>query len=1017
MSSVKRFWVAAAAMLLVIPTLPALSGAQATRRVSGIVTVQGSSEPVPGATIQVVGTALGGTTNESGQFNISVPEGTQQLRVRRIGFQARIVTVTGTDANVTVGLVKDALQLETQVITGAATTVSSLNSANSVAVVGAQKLNQVPAQTIDQALAGKVPGAVISQNSGAPGGGTQIQLRGTSTILGSYSPLYVIDGVIVSNSTFQSGLNVVTHAASGTSANFASSQDQNVNRIADINPNDIESVQILKGPAAASIYGSKGTNGVIVITTKHGRGGKPQFNFTQRFGANYLANKLGPFRCFTSPGSYADYLGTSASDTAAKAVAARAAAINFYNQEVALGGGPQCHDYEQELYGNHPLSYQTIASLGGGLGGGTFYTSGLVQHDPGLGARDFYNKQSVELNLSQPLGSKVNIRTSTQVIHTLTQRGVSGNDNTGINPYTTFSQTPSFINLQRLPDGSFPKGVSAVGGNNPFQVAEMVKTPQNVYRAIGSGNLAWSVVSGEHQTLDATVTGGVDAYNDQSKVISPSSVWVEQVNANPGTVFNSNANVLFANLTGSLAHKLTGNWFTATTSTGFRQERRQSDETQITAQGFPFVGVTAISQAVAAFPSEGQALAKDMSYFGQEEFLTAADRLLLTAGVNMERSSNNGDQTKFYSYPKFSASYRMPWLPPATSELKFRLAYGRAGNFPTVGRFTFATTSLVAGLTSARLSTTKGAVGIKPEIATETEGGFDWTMFNGRMALSATQFRKVVDELLLQAAIAPSTGFTSQYINGGQLATRGTEVSLEATPIQVTNGFSWNTTTTYSSDKSRITRLPVPAFNPGVGSFGSRFGNVWIQQGMSPTVIQAVNGCKALNSSGTSCPAANRITTFVGDANPDYVMSFSNDFSFHAFRLATLLDWRKGGKGIDLTQNYFDGGLLGDTAVGNARAAAFAKGNAVYVQPSGFVKLREVTLSYTLPDAFGHTIFGPHSQDTRLEFSGRNLKTWTKYGGLDPEVSNFANQAIGRFQDVTPYPPSRSFFFTIATTF
>ena len=1001
MSSVKRFWIAAAASTALLVAIPALGGAQQTRRVSGVVTVQGSSEPVPGASVQVVGTALGGTTNESGQFNISVPVGSQQLRVRRIGFQARIVAVGPNDATVSVALEKDALQLETQVITGAATTVSSLNAANDVAVVSSQKLNQVPAQTVDQALQGKVPGAVITQNSGAPGGGTQIQLRGTSTILGNYSPLYVIDGVIVSNSTFASGMNVVTHAASGTSANFSSSQDQNVNRIADINPNDIESIEVLKGPAAASIYGSKGTNGVIVITTKHGRGGTPQFNLTQRLGANYLANKLGPFRCFSS--------------------AAEVDAAGF--DSTGFGSSRnKCHDYEQELYGNHPLSYQTIASLGGGLGAGTFYTSGLVQHDAGLAIDDFYNKQSLELNLSQPIGKKLNARTSTQILHTLTQRGISGNDNTGINPYTTFSQTPSFIDLQRRPDGTWPVGQNVVGGNNPFQVAELVKTPQNVYRLIGSGNLAWSIVATEHQTLDFNATAGVDAYNDNSKVISPSTVFVEQVNANPGTVFNSNANVFYGNVTGSLAHKYTGSWFTATTSTGWRQERRQTDVTEVTAQGFPFVGVTSVGSATLTYPSEGQSLSKDMSYFGQEEFLTAADRLLLTAGVNAERSSNNGDQNKFYSYPKFSASYRLPWLPPATQNLKLRLAYGKAGNFPTVGRFTFAATSLDGGVGGARLSTVKGAVGIKPEIASETEGGFDWTLFNGRMAITATQFRKVVDELLLQAAIAPSTGFTSQYINGGQMATRGTEVSLDMTPIQVTNGFAWNSTTTYASAKSRITRLPVPAFNPGVGSFGTRFGNVWIAQGMSPTVIQAVNGCTALNSAGTSCPSANRITTFVGDASPDFTMSFSNDFSFHAFRLATLFDWRKGGKGIDLTENYFDGsghsdGLLGDTAVANARARAFAKGQAVYVQPNGFLKLREVTLSYQLPDAFGHALFGAHSKDTRLEFSGRNLKTWTRYGGLDPEVSNFANQSIGRIQDVTPYPPSRSFFFTIATTF
>lgn len=993
MSSVKRFWIGAAMLVAMIPSV----GRAQTRRVAGTVTVQGTSEPVPGASVQVVGTSLGGLTDETGHFNISVPAGSQQLRVRRIGYAAKVVAVAAGDATASISLTRDVLQLETQVITGAATTVSSLNAANAVAVVSSQKLNQVPAATIDQALQGKVAGATITQNSGAPGGGTQIQLRGTSTILGNYSPLYVIDGVIVSNSTFQSGLNVVSHAASGTFANFSSDQDQNVNRIADINPNDIESVQILKGPAAASIYGSKGTNGVVVITTKQGRGGKTTLSATQRFGTYYLANKLGPFRCFTS---------------AADVVAAGFDSTGFG------AATKKCHDYEQEYYGNHPLAYQTLLSLSGGLGTGSYYASGLVQHDNGLAANDFYNKQSMQLNLSQPLGKRFVSRTSANLIHTLTQRGISGNDNTGVNPYTTFSQTPSFFDFSRRPDGTYPINPSPnLPGTNVFQQSELVKTPQNVYRLIGSATGQYAVYASERQTLDATLTGGIDAYHDNSKVIAPSSLYSEQVNANPGTVFNSDANVQYANLTGSLAHKYTSGWFSATTSTGFRQERRQSDVTGTTALGFPFVGVTSIDQAVQTFPSETQALSKDLSFFGQEEFLTLSERLLLTAGVNAERSSNNGDQRKYFSYPKFSASYRLPWLPPATNELKLRLAYGRAGNFPTVGRFTFATTVFDEGQAGARLSTIKGAVGIKPEIASETEGGFDATMFTGRVRLSATQFRKQVDELLLQAAIAPSTGFTSQYINGGQLLTHGTEVQLDLIPVQNFNGFTWNSTTTYASAKSRITRLPVAPFRPPVGSFSTRFGNVFIQEGLSPTVIQAVNGCTALNSSGTSCPAANRVTKFVGDASPDYVMGFSNDFTVGPLRLATLLDWRKGGKTIDLTNNYFDGGLLGDTTVGNTRASNFAKGQAVYVENSGFVKLREVTLSYTLPHSFSSALLGDRAQDTRLELSGRNLKTWTKYTGLDPEVSNFANQAIGRIQDVTPYPPSRSFFVSIATTF
>src|SRR5206468_3561949 len=165
------------------------------------------------------------------------------------------------------------------------------------------------------------------------------------------------------------------------------------------------------------------------------------------------------------------------------------------------------------------------------------------------------------------------------------------------------------------------------------------------------------------------------------------------------------------------------------------------------------------------------------------------------------------------------------------------------------------------------------------------------------------------------------------------------------------------------------------------------------------------------------CGTANRGLGFVGDATPDFQMGFSNDFTFGSFRLATLFDWRHGGKVIDLTNNYFDGGLLADTAAGNARLARLNAGEPAYVEDAGFVKLREVTLGYMLPTRFTQSLGGGTLHDTRLELSGRNLYTWTKYTGLDPEVSNFSNQALGRIQDVTPYPPFRSFFFSISTSF
>ena len=999
-------------LLLTSLTMLALFSASAsaqTRRITGRVTAEGSNDPVASATVSVVGTTLGALTDADGRFTVVAPAGPATLRVRRIGYTPKTVSVAAGLSDVTVAMARDVLELDKQVITGTATSISSANAANAVTVISSEQLNRVPAQTIDAALQGKIPGAIVSTNSGAPGGGTQVQLRGVNTILSNFQPIYVVDGVIVNNSALANGLNVITQASrSGGVANFASSQDQLVNRIADLNPNDIESVQVLKGPSASSIYGSVGANGVIIITTKKGRAGRTSLDITQRFGTYSLSNKLGPFACYKSAEEADDHgwLGGG------------------LDGQLWTAATNKCHDFEEEFYGKEKLAYQTVASIRGQSTGGTsFFISGLAQHDNGLAPNDFYRKQSLRVNVGQQFGSRFSVQANTELLHSLTQRGVSGNDNTGINPYTTFSATPTFVDLRRQPDGTFPKNPqTAVGNSNPFQNADLIKTPENVYRLIGALTGSLNLLAREKQTLDLTMTGGVDAYNDEAKIISPATAYVEQVNANPGTLVLTNSNVVHANLNGSIAHRLVSNRFVATTSAGFRQTRREINNVNNIGRGV-FPGVTNVGLAVQQFINQAQTTDKVFALFAQEEFLTLNERLLLTAAINSERTSNNGDATKFYAYPKLAASLRLPDLLPKVQELKLRAAYGKAGNQPTTGKYTFLTTLFNEGRSGLRASTVKGFSDIKPETATEIEGGFDLQAANGRARLSVTQFRKTITDLLLQANVAPSTGFTSQFINGGEIVNNGTEVELGITPIQ-TGRFEWLSNTTFSRFKGKVTELPVPAFNPGVGSFGSRFGNVFIQKGESPTVIQAVNSCSiavaprsATAPFGGSCPAASRVLEFVGDAMPDFTMGFSNDFTLGAFRLASLFDWRKGGDVINLTNNYFDAGMLADTATGNNRITNFRAGKAVYVEDAGFVKLRELTLSYQLPTALTSRLFNGRAQSARVEFSGRNLLTWTDYTGLDPEVSNFSNVALGRIQDVTPYPPSRSFFFSINANF
>jgi TonB-dependent starch-binding outer membrane protein SusC len=998
-------------LFTLIAVLAASTAGAQQRRITGRVAAVDGGAPLSSASVTIIGATTGTYTNDQGQFSLLAPPTTVTLRIRRIGYQQRSLTVPAGQNDILVTLVKDVLQLEAQVVTGTSTAVSSLNAANAVSVVSADQLTRVSAPTLDNALQGKIAGAIVSQNSGAPGGGTQVQLRGVSSILGAYSPLYVVDGVIVNNSTIQGGLNVITNASrTGSAGAYSSTQDQSVNRIADLNPNDIESVQVLKGPSASSIYGSKGTNGVIIITTKQGNSGRTNVDFTQRVGRSTLAHKLGS-RCFASATEYADWANATAGQSKATAAAAFDAAP------------VKCHDYEEEFYNNDDLSYETVASVRGGTAGGTnYFLSGLVHHDNGIGPTDFYNKQSLRVNVNQTFGSRLTVGVNSELLHTLTQRGISGNDNTGITPGDIFSNTPSFIDLRQNADGSYPRNISPLlPGSNPFQNAALIRTPNHTYRLIGSVTSNLSIYSSERQTLDAKLTGGVDSYSSKDQVVSPSIGYTEAAafGAFAGTLFNSDGAVLNANVNGSLVHRFVLPLFTAQTSAGFRQERRELNITQLTGRGVIFPTVENVSNAAQTFPNQSISLSRDFALFAQEEFFALQDRLLLTAGVNAERSSGNGDQEKYYAYPKFSASYRVPWLPSFVSELKTRLAYGKAGNLPVAGRETFLTTLLYEGQTGTRASTIKGSPEIRPELSTETEGGFDATMLKSRVRLSATWYKKQITDLLLQAPIVPSKGFTTQYLNGGQITNRGTELELDVTGYQGARS-SWISGVTFAKTTGYVDKLPkdVAPFNPGVGSFSPRYGNAWIQEGMSTSIIQSTVGCAGGVPASGTCAAANRILGFGGDANPDFNMGFSNEISFGPLRATGLVEWRKGGDVVNLTNNYFDSSnLAADTLASQARLKIYRAGGTAYVENAGFVKLREITLGYELPASLTRTVFRGRAQAVRLELSGRNLKTWTNYTGYDPEVSNFGSTPLGRFQDVTPYPPSRQFFFSLASTF
>src|SRR6266403_881537 len=960
-----RMSCAVLALTLLLSSVPAVAQ---TRTITGTVTDASTGQPLEGARVGVRGTALSVTTGADGKFTLgNVPQGNVVVAIRRIGNNFVDLPLPAGQNELRVALTRDPLRLSDVVVTGQATAVDRRNLANAVATVSGEEVSRVSAQTVEQALQGKVVGASIQANSGAPGGGMQMRLRGVTSINGSSEPLYVVDGVVVSNVAIPSNQNAVTRSTQGSNPSLT--QDNQVNRIADLNPNDIENIEVLKGASASAIYGSRASNGVVIITTRRGRSGERRINATQRIGVSKISNTLGS-RTFTSLADATAAFGASAA--------------NYFKPGVV-------YNHEDELAGHTPMSSESVVDVSGGDSDTRYFVSGLWKHDGGIIDNTGYGKQSVRAN----------------------------NDNASVSFWMVFPFTPSFVDLRRNPDGTFPSNPFVA--SNPLQTAALMKNDEKVLRSILAGRLTFNAIQRQAYNLKFTLNGGADQFSQENSLLFPPELQFEPTDdGEPGTALLSNSNNVNLNLGTNGVFTLTpaSGAFTATTSVGVNGSSRDLRTSRIVSRnlvgGLGIVGAGTDVRVV-----EQRQRVEDFGLFAQEEFLTLSERLLLTAGINADRSSANSDTKKYFYYPKFSGSLRFPQPFRATDEAKLRIAYGQSGNQPLFGqKFTpLSAIENIAGLPGLVVPVlgTVGSTNLHPERQREVEAGVDATFAGGRAALELTGFRKDISDLLLQRTLAPSSGFGFEVFNGGKLRTTGAEVGVNLVPIQSAET-EWIFRTSFASTRSKITSLPVPTFR-GLG-FGTALGSFQFEEGASATQIVG----------NDSLPNGSVVVRKIGDANPDFNMSFSNNLRFKRLRLYGLLDWQHGGSIINLTKFLYDlgsntvdyadpityGGL--QTTKGANRLRLFPKQTGVYVEDASFMKLRELTLSLDVPETMVAR-FGRGVRTAEQSFSGRNLWTHTNYTGMDPEVSNFGNQPIGRNIDVAPFPPSRSFWFSLSLGF
>lgn len=984
------------------------------KSVSGRVTEGSNGQGLPGVTVLAKGTKIGTATNAEGQFTLSVPASTTTLIFSSVGYKSAERDVTSS-STVDVVMAVEIRSLDEVVVTGLATSVKRSNLANAVTTVSAATLyGSTRPVTVDAALNGKVVGANISANSGAPGGGVSVQLRGISTLTGNVQPLYVIDGVYAVSQEIGNGAGSASF--SGASAGTGrTSQDGGTNRISDLNPADIESIEVLKGPSAAAIYGMRANAGVIVIKTKRGAAGQTRISLSQDLGFQTIQRYLG----------YSDF------DLDKVERVYGDDPDGLYGVFQAAKG--KTFDYEKEVFGNTGFLRNTNLSLSGGSDKTKFYVAAGTTREDGIVKNTDYERSSIRANVEQKIGSRVDLSLNSGYSNTSNRRSFFGNDNNGVSIGYNLISIPSFVDLHKDPvTGLYPD--SPVTGDNPLAIVDRAINKETTNRVTEAANIVVRILDNENSSLRITGQGGIDFASSNALLALPADLQSQRSSANPGVARVAKNQFFNYNLQSFLIY----DWKLA------------EGAVSLTSQ----VGVTRLNLNTQLQYSQGQALAPgplqpdrgtitsqqttiqdetDVGYIAQQE-VNYKDRIVATGGIRFDKSSRNGDSKKLFAFPKASLAINLAkfdfFSVPSVNLVKLRAAYGETGspaffgglysplvNISTGGRVGFFPSTLVSyrpidGMDPAKL---------EPERATEFEAGVDLGFFDGRVNIEASFYNKLVKNLISPFATAPGTGVAAvRAYPVGDLQNRGIELSLGLVPVRKSN-FVWNSSTQFWFNRSLVTRLKVPEIdlNPGFGAF---YGTTYFAQGESPTRWY---GRPRIDP--TKLDTRANLTRY-GESQPTFQMSYQNTFTIYRnLELGFLLHWKKDGYSSNLTitnqdgfgtsKDWSDPYTSADGSVGPIGEARQGFAAEYFVQNSGYVRLREVSIYYSLPAAIRTSLFKDYVKNIRIGASGNNLVTWTKYRGYDPEVSNFGATNTQAQVDVVGYPSTKRVFFHLNLDF
>ncbi|HSJ30580.1 MAG TPA: TonB-dependent receptor [Longimicrobiales bacterium] len=1021
------------AMLFALALLPGVAAAQERGSVTGLVVSAETQQPLQGVQVSIPALNVSAVTDERGRFLLTnVPAGAQTLRVSLIGYKqaTQQVTIGATPANITIRLETDPLLLDELVVVGYGEQRRG-DIAGAVSSLRPETVEEIPVTSVNQVLQGRLAGVQVVQNSGTPGAAMTVRVRGSSSISGGNEPLYVIDGVPMSQGNF-SGLNM----------GFGG---QGIDAISDINPSEIESIEVLKDASAAAIYGSRASNGVVLITTKRGAAMAPQVSFSGYYGQQKDWKRI-------------DLLNTEQY-------------IEIYNEGVTNRYGPASDygydawygietpgldfettvpqgvdtDWLDEVLRTAPIS-NLEASVSGGSERVRYFVSGSSLIQDGVIKAMGYQRLNGRVNLDYNPFDRLTLGTNVSLGRSITDRARS--DNTIYSAWSNALANPP-IEPVYTADGDYYSTLylNPVGMNNEAEAEE------RGIRILGNAFAQYNILEG----VSVRGSVGLDQLTMRSRSYDSPAFGPWASSGGAGQAANSFVNKLTyegtLNFNRMLAdiHSVSG--VVGTSFEDNTEEYSFVQGTQFPTEYFKYL----TSAATIADGSSSRADHGLVSYFGRLSY-NFDDRVTATFNVRRDGSSRFGTANRYGTFPSGSVLWRIGNESFMQSQnilanLALRASYGITGNQQSLGNF--ASRGLFGG--GANYLDLPGIAPSQlanPELKWEKTGqlnlGTDFSVLSDRLAVTFDYYEKKTDDLLVARPVPRTTGFSTIWSNVGSMENKGFEVAATARLFQPTDerAFTWSTTLNVARNRNEVTALyndqPINsgfANRVEVGKpLGFFYGYVTdgIFQSMAEVQAHATQVVhsnplratspgdirfKDLNNDGV---INSQDQQMIGSPWPDYEGGITNNMSFMGFDLSAFVQFSLGNEIFNANGIYTDQfGSYGDNHTVRAldrwtpenpdtdqpRAVwgdpnFNTRDSDRFIEDGSYVRLKNVVLGYTLPSSFADRLgYG----SARIYIQGQNVLTRTDYSGFDPEVNYSGQSSIARGTDFYTLPQARVF--------